>query len=192
MAYLTADELRNVRLLEDAERFHDDLLDDLVSEFESLAERYRGVAYESREATATLPGARGVSLVLPHSKVTDVSAVSTDGTAFTSDDLDDMTVWEEQGILERVSGWSGRVVVTYTHGFTEPPPAVLRACREFVRSKALQHTGNQPRNAISYTDESGFSYRESTADWNAGRPTGLMVVDDALNSLDDYRTPGIG
>jgi hypothetical protein len=102
-----------------------------------------------------------------------------------------MTVWSEMGILERVSGWHGPVVVTYTHGFSETPPAVLRACREFVRAKALQYTGNQPRNALSYTDDNGYSYRESTADWNAGRPTGLMVVDDALNSLDDYRTPGV-
>jgi hypothetical protein len=190
---MTADELRNVRLLEDAERFHDDLLDDLVSEFESLAERYRGVAYEPRTATATIQVNRSTEVVqLPNVKVSAVSAASVDGTALTVDQLADLVTWEVEGRVEWTTGWSGRVVVTYTHGFTEPPPAVLRACREFVRSKALQHTGNQPRNAISYTDESGFSYRESTADWNAGRPTGLMVVDDALNSLDDYRTPGIG
>jgi hypothetical protein len=191
VAYLTADQLRDARALESQERMPDDLLEAFVAEFEALAERYRGVAYEPREATVTLPGACGMSLALPNVLVTEVSAVSTDGTDFTQDDLDAMTVWSEMGILERVDGWPGPVVVTYTHGFASPPPAVLRACREFVRAKALQYTGNQPRNALSYTDDNGFSYRESTADWNAGRPTGLMVVDDALNSLDDYRTPGI-
>ena len=188
MAYLTVDQVRESPLLDNVERFPDALIDSLVEEFEGLAERFRGVAYEPREVSVMLPGVVGVSLVLPHRLVSAVSAGSVAGTAFTQDDMNDLTIWPDMGVVERSAGWDGPVALTYTHGFAEPPAGLLRACREYVRAKALEHTGNQPRNAISYTDDSGYSYRESTADWAAGRPTGLLVVDAILGQLEDYRS----
>lgn len=188
MAYLSADDLRaGSVVIDNAERFHDDLLDGLVAEFEALAERYRGVAFEPRTTSVSLPQIGGCLLVLPHVEVTAVSEVTEDDVVVESTDY---TLWTTEGVLERPWAWStGPIVVSYTHGLSSPPAAILRACREWVRAKAMQSTGNMPRNALSYSDESGFSYRESTADWSAGRPTGLLVVDDALNSLPDRRTP---
>lgn len=188
MAYLSADDLRaGSVVIDNAERFHDDLLDGLVAEFEALAERYRGVAFEPRTVTATLLPVAGTLLTLPNVEVTAVSAVTENAVAVASTDY---TLWSTEGVLERPWAWqTGPIVVSYTHGLSSPPAAILRACREWVRAKAMQATGNMPRNALSYSDESGFSYRESTADWSAGRPTGLLVVDDALNSVADRRTP---
>lgn len=186
MAYLTADELRaGAAVIDNAERFHDDLLDGLVAEFEDLAERYRGIAFEPRTATATLRASGSSRLMLPHVEVSAVSAVTENGASVLAAGFD---LWSSQGLLVRPSGWFVEpIVVSYTHGLSSPPAAILRACREWVRAKAMQSTGNMPRNALSYSDESGTSYRESIADWEAGRPTGLLVVDEALNSVSDRR-----
>lgn len=189
MAYMTADDLRaSVPVLDNPERFHDDLLDGLVSEFEALAERYRGVAFEPRTATATVRVAGQDRLMLPHVEVSAVSTVTEDGSPVTAGAYD---LWAREGVLYRSGGWwSSFVAVAYTHGLASPPDAVIRACREWCRSKAMM-TGNVPRNVLSYSDEAGNTYRESTADWGAGRPTGLLVVDDALNSVEDRRTVGV-
>ncbi len=190
MAYLTADDLRTTTALDNTTRFPDVLLAGLVAEFEALAERYCDVAFESRTATATLRASRSSILLLPHAEVSAVTTVTEDGSTVTVGGLD---LWSTEGALERAGGWfTAPIVVEYTHGLSAVPDGILRACREFVRAKAMQSVGNMPRNALSYSDESGTSYRESTADWDAGRPTGLLVVDEALNAARIRRwTPGL-
>lgn len=193
MAYLTAAEVKDrLPILDKANppADLDTIIEELVAEFEAIAEEYRGVAFEPRTAVETFPTVFTNTVLLSHPMVTAVTAVTVDGTALTSDERGLLEV-ESWGKVTTPSGWYGKVVVTYTHGHAEPPPAVLRGCREFVRAKVLEGSGNGPRNAISYQDDSGWSYRDSTADWAAGRPTGLRVVDDALNSLPDHRTIGV-
>lgn len=188
--YLTAADLRDLPLLDDEKRFTDDLLESLVTEFEDVAERYRGVAFTPRTATYTAPGSCGINFELPHRYVTALSAVSFDGVALSTGARNLINIRIEPGRLERGGGWMSEYVVvsvSYTHGLTAPSAALLRACREYVRATALEHTGNQPRNTISYQGQDGFTYRESTPDWSAGRPTGFLAVDRVLNSLRDYR-----
>jgi hypothetical protein len=90
----------------------------------------------------TLVGAWGRRLVLPQWPVTDVSAVSIDGTALTADDY----TWQRRGILWLPRGftltpstafdtgsqhWGGpdlEVVVTYSHGVDPMPEYVRNIC----------------------------------------------------------------
>ena len=191
---LTPDDLREIQILDNPDRFSDELLAELVAEFEGIVERYRGVALVSRTDTIKVAGTTGCKLVLAGlMEVTDVADVSIDG----GDELDlaAITVWSN-GILERTAGWSGKqVTLSVTHGYTDAtrPAGSKRACREFVRAKAKESAGEGPRNVSGYTDsESGYSYRVLTAAWDQGRPTGLSAMDDFVNSLPDLRIPGIG
>jgi hypothetical protein len=78
------------------------------------------------------------------------------------------------------------VVVAYDHGYDQPPPLVLRACRQYVRSCALADLSGMPRDVIGQSIDGGYT-RYSTPDKAAGRPTGYLEVDRLLNSLPDLR-----
>lgn len=190
---LTPDDLREIEILNNPDRFSDELLAELVAEFEGIVERYRGIALVSRTDIVKVPGTWGCKLLVPYMEVTAAADVSIDG----GDELDpeDITVWSN-GILERTAGWSGtQVTLSVTHGYVDAnrPAGCKRACREFVRAKAKESAGEGPRNVSGYTDsDSGYSYRVLTAAWDQGRPTGLSSMDDFVNSLPDLRIPGIG
>lgn len=189
--YYSVDALRHlVRPVADAGTHVDELIAGLIAEYEGLAERARGVAYRHREATFTTQPDR-CSILLPHLQIVSIDSVSIDGEAWTTEQVEAVTFDGAIGMVDAGSWWGTRATIGYTHGLEAPPPAILRGCREFVRARALAEMANAPRNAISWQDESGWSYRTSTADWDAGRYTGLMVVDDAINSATDYRIPGI-
>ena len=190
---LTPDDLRDIEILNNPGRFSDELLSELVAEFEGIVERYRGIALVSRTDTVKVSGTAGCRLILRGlMEVTEVADVSIDN----GDEIDpeDITVWSN-GILERTAGWSGKqVTLSVTHGYTDStrPAGSKRACREFVRAKAKESAGEGPRNVSGYTDsDSGYSYRVLTAAWDQGRPTGLSSMDDFVNSLPDLRIPGV-
>lgn len=103
----------------------------------------------------TLTGAWGRRLVLPQFPVTDVSAVSIDGTALTADDYS----WTRRGILwlhrawpvtattafaaGEEGNWGGpdlEVVVTYTHG-VDPVPGFVRNICVAVAARMLDNPG---------------------------------------------------
>lgn len=190
--YYAADDLRGlVRPVGDPGEHDDELIEGLVAEYEELAERARGVAYRHREATFTTGMVSGCPILLPHVQIVSIDSVTVDGVPWTTEQVEALSFDAGTGAIDVDAWWGRRAVITYTHGFGTPPPAILRGCREFVRARALAEKANAPRNAISWQDDSGWSYRTSTADWNAGRYTGLMVVDDAINSVTDYRVPGL-
>jgi hypothetical protein len=83
--------------------------------------------------------------------------------------------------------------VVVEHGLDAVPDAAARACREFC---AWQVTNTSPQSGIAanylrWSDGAGGTYQTSTADWAAGRPTGILAVDAALNELTDRRL-GVG
>lgn len=185
--YLTPEDLKG--RIPDLGDDDPELLAELVAEFEGIAEDYRGVAYTPREAEETHRVGYG-SVVLDWPYVRSLAAVTVDGTAWTTGQVDDADIDLAAGILRCTRG--RKVVVAYEHGHAAPPAAVLRACREFVRSKVNRTTTE--RGSIDYSeqsDASGNTYSFLTADKSAGRPTGLPEVDAILNSLPDHRTPGI-
>ena len=190
-AYLTATaaKARDPRL----KVVEDSTIDAYVAAFEDIAERYRGVAFTSRTATGvTVRGTDRTTLVLPHVKVGTPTAIAIDGTAFTSDERADVTVWADEGTLYRDAGWCGtQVVLSYPYGYSTTPAAILDACTEYVISLHTSRQSGASRNTLSVSTDVGTT-RYSTPDWNAGRPTGWLEVDRLLNSVPDFRIPGVG
>lgn len=182
--YLTPEQIRDLRIGEVSEAT-DDRLASLVASFESIAERYRGVAYTPRDATLTTSVGCGGVLFLPTMKVRSVTSLTVDGVATTGYTLD-----AETGTIYLGAGGERAVVVAWSHGFDEPPPLVIDACAEYVVSAWRASNAGNSRNVIGQTSE-GATIRYSTPNWSAGRPTGWLEVDRLLDSLDDYRLPGI-
>lgn len=189
--YYTAADLREATVLDRMDRFSDSLLEDLVAEYEELVERECGVAFTTREATVVVPVGHHSShrLDLPgYVKVTAVSAISIDGYDFTDADLAAVTLWGDEGALERPWAWCGiQAIIDIEHGETTPPPAVLRGCREFVRAKATKGAGNAPRDAGGPAGVDGTTYPTAST-----KPTGLREVDRIIATLPHYRIPVVG
>lgn len=191
MAYLTADEIRSgaqpLSPLSNPQEFTDEQLEEYVAEFEEVAENYCGVAFEPRTVTGETYLVTGRDVFLAWMPVTTLTTVTVDGVTLTSDDYE---FDKRLGILRLGSAQrDATVAVTYTHGLSAPPQALLRACRKYVQSVALADTSDTPRDAIA-TSAEGVTLRFSTPDREAGRPTGFMEVDRLLNSLPNYSAPG--
>ncbi len=155
----------------------------LRDQFEDLAERWTGRAWVPRFATETLwhpasPLTRRDARAL-------LSVVDADDTTLATTGWT-ITAWGV--VLDadlRSIGFHGQwpLTIGYTHGQARPPESLTAACRDYVRSKALE-TGNRiGKDTLSYADPQGGTTRYSTPDWNAGRPTGLLDVDTALNGI---------
>lgn len=195
--YYTASTLRS-RVgtdLENSAKFPDADLTDLIAEYEDVAERYRGCAFTSRAAvseTHTLNQARCIVVRWPFVRsVTSIAVVARDGTS-TSLVSTDWEINSDPGIVDLGGSYTGRATIVYTHYLTATPNAtVLRGCREFVRSSMLRQTSGMGRDVIRQGFEGGGSTQYSTPNWVEGRPTGYLTVDAILNSLTDYRRPGV-
>lgn len=189
MTYLSASDLRSTVDLSGA---LDEALDGMVAEFESLAERYRGVAYTPRETTETVPVGPCRQVVLSWPLVRSVTAVTwrqnDTTTALDADGLAALVV--DGSEIGPIPGYADTATVTYTHGYDSPPAGVLRACRLYVRHEWLaEQAPNTGNTYMSYNADVGVTERVSTADWSAGRPTGWLDVDRLLNALPDHRVP---
>ena len=158
--------------------------------FEALAEEARGVAYVPRLAVETRPGSGLCRLMVGHRQVRSVVSIEIDGTA---QSLTDVTGTADGYIDAPFAFPAGAsIAVVYEHGYDAPPGALVAACREYVRSKLLAETSDQGRNVIAFTNlATGEQFRYGTADWSAGRFTGLEDVDALIRSVPDERFVGI-
>lgn len=156
--------------------------------FEWLAERARGVAYVPRLAVEDHPVTdRGV-VSLGWARPRAIRAVWVDGVAV---DADAYTLDAGAGTVS--GSFCSPTRIAYTHGHDRPPAALVVAERDYVRAKVLSDTSDQHRNVISFTDRvSGETYRYGTADWKAGRWTGMESIDSLIASVPDERIPGVG
>lgn len=197
--YLDPDEVRAaVDFLADSAKYSDVQIAAYVSEFEGIAEQYRGVAFTPRTALEKFtiyPGTTGVTLSWP--RVRGLTAVSVDGT-----DVDPASYRLVPGGMVActfaftISGqWpTGLVTVSYVHGYDIPTPAdplgagVIAACVEYVKSVAASRPQRSGREVIA-TGADGNWTRFSAPDAARGRPTGWVEVDRLLNNLPDHRTP---
>ena len=156
----------------------------LVSEFERIAERYRGVAFTTREVTHRGMPRRGV-LELPHVQIISVTSVTdSDGNVlvFDTDDLD-----AARGCMFLAqSGW---ITVEYTHGIASTPEGILSACAAYVMRRVANNNSGTSRDVLSQNFDGGTT-RYSTPNWDEGRPTGYLDIDAALNAEQDYRFGG--
>lgn len=95
-----------------------------------------------------------------------------------------VTINSATSVVISVAATASATWLTLTIG--DLPYTLIRACREYVRSCALQTKSNMPRDVIGQSFEGTYT-RYSTPDKAAGRPTGWLEVDRLLNSLPDYR-----
>jgi len=190
--YLTAQEVRDRARsdsLSDDDVFTDDYLEELVEEFEDIAERYCGVAFIPRTTTETRDVAGAASLIL-RPRITAVSAFTVDGIASTVYTLTEDVEALRIGVLPFTAHASGSIAVAYTHGYATIPATIRRACVEYVRACALRSDTGTGRDVIQQGFDGG-STRYSTPDWHAGRPTGYIEVDRLLNSNRDFPDQGV-
>jgi hypothetical protein len=186
MPYMTPDELRErVNVLASEDDFPDDLLEELIEEFETIAEDHIGAAYLPREVTETADVC-GRLFFPKWPQITEITEITVDAVAVTTD-----YTFTNGWTLDLGGYHTGVLSVTYTHGFTEPTKPILRACREYVRSCALADRSSVPRDAYLQQGD-GITFRLSTPDGER-RPTGYIEVDRLLNppSTPSYRIPGI-
>lgn len=152
--------------------------------FERLAESARGVAFVPRLATHSVPGDGRTVAALQHHRVRELVAVWVDGVA---GDLSDYELLPN-GMVK--GSFTATTKFAFTHGYDSPPPALVAACKDYVRAKLLAGTSDQAKNVISFTDRvSGETYRYGTADWRAGRFTGMESVDSLISSVPDESIP---
>lgn len=191
MPYMTASALRSaVPALNDTGKYPDSVLTGLITEFEEIAEEYRGVAYIPRTATETFTVPLASSaIILRHVRVRSVTSVVIDGNTVDPTSYD----YTDHGTLVTRVGFLGsaympvsRAVIVYSHGYDSPPQGVLRACRMYVYYSAMADRSAVPRDIIA-TSADGLTTRYSTPDIRAGRPTGYLDVDRLLNSQPDER-----
>lgn len=200
MAYLTVDQVK-ARIGAKAQNWDDDKVERFVQRFEEVAESYLGHAYwtlddddeyQPRERTVSVRS-RGCDsvLILPDMYVQEITALTLDDAEWTEDQIGDLDLDGDTGV---VHGWGryGVVAVTYTYGKSAPPPAVLDACAFYVKARGFEDATDRNPAMEAYEDNSGYSYTIGRADPANGRPTGLVVVDDALNEVVSSRAPAVG
>lgn len=191
MPYMTVDDLREaVPALNDDGKYPDALLAGYITEFEEIAEDYRGVAYIPRTATETLTVPQtGTIIQLRHIRVRAITSVTIDGTLIDASSYsytDHGTIQSRVGFLGRGLYPQATAVIVYSHGYDSPTQSLLRGCREYVRIAAVADRSAVPRDIIA-TSADGMTTRFSTPDKRAGRPTGYLDIDRLLNAQPDER-----
>jgi hypothetical protein len=196
--YATVADCREVRALANAGEYPAWRIIKAITEFEDVADDYRGVAFVRRvdRWTIRLDAGRSI-LFFPRVEIREVRAVTGpagalpvaswywDGSDFVKIDS------AAAGVVTTPTGSGYDVDVTVEHGYTQAVPEPLRrACVEYVRSVLLRESTNLPRDIIAQAQD-GFVTRFSTPDAEKGRPTGFLEVDRLLNQLTDRRPPGI-
>jgi hypothetical protein len=160
----------------------------LIAEFEELAEGYLGAAFRVRHVTGEEVRLRGGVGMLAHYRPAAVTlttvptTIGVVGTAVTA------TV-AVTGRITRASWSEVNVTADYDHGFAAPTETVLRACALYVEASLNRDESAIPKDAFSYSTQNSESYRISSPDWSAGRPSGFIAVDLLLNSTTSYRAP---
>ena len=190
---LTAAEVRaaTVRYMDlDAATYPDADIEALVAEFEEVFTDYRGVAPTPREITevVTVPSVSS-KLVLSWPVVSAVDSITVNAVELDADlyEFDGPTgVITYQGAFSSLYPAS----VVYTHGLAAVPAALSRACARYVASVLKSEESGTSRDVLSSNFDGGTT-RYSTPDKAAGRPTGWLEVDRLLNSLTNYKVPGV-
>lgn len=127
---------RKLAPLDDESAYPDDEVEEARDDAEEMLEEAAGVAFVPRQETVVVDGPGHADLFLPRPKARAVIAASVGGVALTGDELAAIT--PTSGGAYRAAGWpQGRnnIVVTYEHGYPQPPRRIRRAAR--ILTKAL-------------------------------------------------------
>lgn len=151
-----------------------------LEQAEALVRAYCGwhIAPSRTDVEVTLIGDGSSVLVLPSLYVTAVSELTQGGTALVADTD---YAWSESGVLTSYYWGTGSVVVTFTHGYAEPP-ADVTAIVQAVAQRALDNPGSRPR------EQAGpFADTFSQSGFNQAPALALLDAEKAI--LDRYRIP---
>lgn len=149
--------------------------------FEDLAERYTGRSFVPRFGQETIFD-RQFLTGRPVSSLLSVIDNEDDEVDFTDWQIQDGRLYDSLG---SPIGWVGSwpLTVGYVYGETAPPAALVDACKDYVRARLLSDGNRMARDTLRQTDPAGITEQFSTPDWKAGRPTGYLTVDNALNAI---------
>lgn len=173
--------------LANATTYPDQMIADARARVTDLFRRYCGVSFIPRYDHWQFDGNFQEALYIPNARrVTKLLSLSINGVAFDAPTLAACIV-QPSGIIYRTdsfySYWGAfkrnSIDVEYEHGWQQPPPQISRAALVVVWAELT--TSQLADRFMSMQNEFGIT-RQSTPDWNAGRPTGIMSVDAVLNA----------
>jgi len=204
VAYFTEAELRDLPQMSDTAKYTTARVTSARLWIEGVIERKVGTSFEARSFTETVSGdeanTRG-EVVLSRPYVLSVTAVTSNGAAFTAGQLAEIVI-NPAGILIRRTGgtygdgdsWDAgveNIAITYTAGYSATPPADIKeAAMSAARDWLLRRYGQQgvSDRAVSMQTEMGSTVFATANDLY--RPTGLPDVDAVImgyaNRLDNY------
>lgn len=191
MAYVTIDEVRALKDMQDEGKYPDADVAAAIAWFETRFENHVGVAFAPRTASEWADGTGCAALWLDHWPVIDVTAVKTYTaatvfTAYTVDELADIRA-SSAGELRRVglgtfAGGEQNILVEYSHGFETVPDDIRDAALVAIREKLMEDfTGSRGNRQFSVATQDGIVRSSTPGDQ---RPFGIPAVDVVAN---DYR-----
>lgn len=153
---------------------------DRLDQAEGLVRSYCGWHIApSRLDTATFASDWSLKLLLPSMFVTAIASVAVDGTVLDSDSYG----FTSNGVLT-LRGWGywpGETVVSFTHGYTVPPPEVTGVVQA-VGQRAVSNPGSATRMQAG-------PFLMSPSLTGAGQAVPLALLDSEKSILDAYRIP---
>ncbi len=184
MPYFTTDELRTLPDMDNQSKFPDERLVAAHAWISAIIERECETSFIPVAKTETLDGGYSSALFLSSPYVLSVESVTVDGVPVVVSD-----VVQRHGVLHLTSGfrWSGagwnNVVVDYTAGYSETPPAdlkeaALRGARNWVLTTNAWSGVDTRATGVSNQD-GNITFSVASAD---GRPTGIPDVDATITA----------
>lgn len=192
MPYFTEAELRALPQMADTTKYTSAAVTSATAWIESIIERKVGTSFVVRSTVETHDGYtvnnRAARLTLRKPYVQAITAITSNGVAFTAPQLAQVTL--RDGIVELRSSFFAdllwdfgirNIVVTYDAGYSTTPPAdikeaALTAARDFLLRRYAQQ-GTSDRTVSLSTEMGNVTY--ATAN-DLYRPTGIPDVDAVI------------
>jgi len=127
--YFSVEELRQEEVEVTEDRATDDQVKAMRDLVEETIEQAAGVAFLPRRAEETLPPTSGRPVHLSRALVREVEQVSVNGDDWTAEEVAGLPV--DHGWL--IGLYAADAVVTYTHGYDQPPARIRRAAMTATR-----------------------------------------------------------
>lgn len=187
--FCTIGALREEPKLDDKSRFPDALIAEIRDEVESYVEEAAGRSFVPMFGSERHIGDAGNTLVLRHNAVRELVSVTVDGTAQSLTNFE-LLLGDQ---LHAKGGFpflnAEPVVVNLEHGEDRPPVKLVREVKKAIRGELLSRGAQAPRDLLWEQTADGNTVRYSTPDFNAGRYTGNLSLDAAINA---YKSVVIG
>lgn len=198
MPYFTTAELRTLPdIVGQVVRFPDPRLVEAHDWIASIVEREAGTSFIVTTVTGErLTGSGTDGLRLPNPYVRTVTAITVDGTAYTTSEV--AAVYVDAGHLYLADGYTwpttsrGNITVTYTYGYSPTPPAdlkqaMLRAARNWLLT--MDTWSGADVRSTSISNEFGNIQLSVPGE---RRPTGIPDVDATIMAwADRVRVPAM-